>query len=452
MAPRATARPGIGMRLVLLACAASLAACGDAMRSTAGDECGDGVKPCACGDTVVADVRLTSDVVCTETRGRCDVDGFSCSGLTLASGVTLDGAGFALVGPPVPSATGAVPDARRDALYGVVFPATTHGARVHDLEVRGFVRGVVFRTALRPCTSDADCPAGCSELPAPLAATAPDAEKTYCAGNVASGVSVTHDAAAFGAQLGLFGFSITAPDPDATDDVGGMNVIEGGLVRGIGDRGVHLSQARLNVVRGVAIEAALRENVHLLRGSDDNVLEDVRSLHAGGGAPNVFVEDSSRNLFLGDVIEGGFVHVVGASDANRFVGTEVVGAGARYDFETDVEEASGLPRAPRDNQVLGGGVTRTGSGALPCVILDGASGTVFDDVALRCGDEPAPPDEQSVDVRIARDNPDPSRPNVFHVADCDPSGADLVVALDPGVGEMPVVLEDRACSEPHRLP
>jgi hypothetical protein len=317
---------------------------------------------------------------------------------------------------------------------------------VVDLAVRGFVRGIVFSNGLLPCASDAECgPGGCVAVPEELRATAAEPARRFCAGNTASGVSVQHDAAAFGEQLGLFGFSIRAPDPDAVDDVGGMNVIERGHVRGIGDRGVHLSQARFNVVRDLVIEDSSRENVHLLRGADDNALLRIRSSRAGTGAPNVFVEDSKRNLLAAAVLEGRFVHVVGASDDNRFVATELAGVGARYDFESDVEEATGLERAPRGNLVLGGGVTRTGSSSLPCVILDGASGTVFDDVALRCGDQPPVPGEPRAEVLVARDNPDPANPNVFHVADCDPAAADLRVRLAAGVSEMPLVLEDRAC-------
>jgi len=430
-----------------LACALLLAGCGDAARpGQAPGVCGDGVGPCACGDTVIADHRLTADVVCTSTHARCDIDAFACTGLTLASGVMLDGGGHALVGPPVPSAAGGVPDARGDALYGVEFPADVHGARVQDLEVRGFVRGVVFRNGLRPCRDDADCGAGgCRAVPDEVRDTAPDPAARYCAGNVAAGVTVQHDAAALGEQLGLFGFSLAAPDPDATDDVGGMNVIEGGVARGIGDRGLHLSQARLNVVRDLRIEASTRENVHLLRGADDNALVRLVSTRAGSGAPNVFVEDSKRNVLSEAVLEGSFVHVVGASDDNRFVATQLAGVGARYDFETDVEAATGLPRAPRGNVVLGGSVRRDGSASLPCVILDGASGTVFDDVVLQYGDEPPVPGDAPAEVLVARDNPDPSRPNVFHVADCDPEGPDLRLRLDAGVSETPLVLQDRVC-------
>ncbi|MEW6272377.1 MAG: hypothetical protein AB1689_24095 [Thermodesulfobacteriota bacterium] len=441
MAPRLD-----GRLVATLACVLVLAACGDAERPSGATDCGDGVKPCACGDTVVADFRLTADIVCTTSRGDCDVERFACTGLALASGVTLDGAGFALVGPAVPAADGAVPDARRDALYGVVFPPATYGARVQDLEVRGFARGVVFRNGLRECTSDAECgTSACAAAPAELAGVVLDPTRRWCAGNVAAGLAVRHDASAFGEQLGLFGFSITAPDPEAVDDVGGMNVIDGGLVVGIGDRGLHVSQARLNVVRDLLIEGSSRENVHLLREADENLLVGVHSVRAGTGAPNVFVEDSKRNVFLADVLEGSFVHVVGASDGNRFVDSQLVGEGARYDFETDVEEATGSPRPPRDNLVLGGGVARSGSRSLPCVILDGASGTVFDSVALECGDAAPAPGETPVDVLVARDNPDPERPNVFHVGDCDPAVPDLLVARDEGVSEAPLVFEDRGC-------
>lgn len=446
-------RPGDLAGLIAVAAVASalLVACGDATRSSdPGARCGDGVKPCACGDTVVADHRLTADVVCNASNGRCDVDTFACTGLTLASGVTLDGAGFALIGPPVPSASGRTPDARRDALYGVELPSDTFGAEVRNLEVRGFARGVVFRNALRPCDGDADCPqSSCQDVPPELAATVPDPSQRYCAGNVATDVTVVHDAR-LGTQLGLFGFAVTGPDPAAADDVGGMNVIERGRVAGSGDRGVHLSQARLNVVRGVRIDDAARENVHLLRGSDDNLLAHLVSTRPDGGAPNVFVEDSKRNLFTGSTYDGSFVHVVGASDENRFVDVTLAGGGARYDFETDVEEATGLERAPRGNVVLRGAVLRSGSRTRPCVILDGAAGTTFDTVALQCGDEPLAPGETPVDVRVARDDPDPALPNVFHVADCDPDGPDLHVELAPGVTTTPVVLDDRSCDRPAR--
>lgn len=423
--------------------------------------CGGALGACACGDTVVADARLEGDVVCAATRAGCDVESFRCTGLTIASGVTLDGNGFALVGPEVPSSAGGIPEARRDALYGIEFPAGTHGARVADLGVRGFVRGIVLRTALRACSSDdeciaAACPPGdsaclarvagrvaCEAVPAEIAEVAEAGR--YCTGNAVADVRVTQDAPALGDQLGLFGISIVAPDPDAVDDVGGMNVIERCHVSGIGDRGLQISQARYDVVRDCTIEGSARENVHLLRGAEGNLLQGNRLVRAGTGAPSVFVEDAPRNLFSGNTLIGSFLHVVGASDQNRFVANELSGAGARIDLESDVEEASGLERAPRGNLVLRGGVTRSGPASLPCVILDGATCTVFDTVALRCGDEPPAPGEEPVQVLVARDNPDADDPDVFHVADCDPDGPDLIVRLAPGVSESPLVLEDRPC-------
>jgi len=422
--------------------------------------CGGAFGACVCGDTVVADARLDGDVVCAATHGACDVASFRCTALTLASGVTLDGAGFAVVGPPIPSAGGVVPEARRDALYGIEFPAGTHGARVTDLAVRGFVRGIVLRTALVECTSDDACIAGacapgddacraraalivrCEPPPRALADEPPGAR--YCTGNAVSDVRITQDAAALGDQLGLFGISIVAPDPDADDDVGGMNVIERCHVAGIGDRGIQISQARHDVVRDCVVEGSARESVHLLRGAAGNVLERNRMVRAGTGAPNLFVEDAPSNLFSGNTFVGSFVHVVGASDENRLVENLLTGEGARIDLEADVEEATGRERAPRGNQVLRGEVTRSGPASLPCVILDGATGSIFDAVTLRCGDAPPEPGEEAVQVLVARDNPDPSDPDVFHVADCTP-GPDLIVRLARDVTVAPVVLEDRPC-------
>lgn len=433
--------------------------CADAERDADDARCGGAFGACACGDTVVDDARLEADVVCSATRGRCDVESFRCTALTLASGVTLDGAGFAVVGPTIPSAAGVVPEARRDALYGIEFPAGTHGARVTDLAVRGFVRGIVLRTALRACTTDDECiDAACASDDAcraraarsvacerPLAAGADDpAAARYCTGNAASDVRVAQDAPALGDQLGLFGISIVAPDPDADDDVGGMNVIERCHVSGIGDRGIQISQAHHDVVRDCTVEGSARESVHLLRGASGNVLERNTMVRAATGAPNLFVEDAPRNLFSQNTLVGSFVHVVGASDENRLVDNRLAGEGARIDLEADVEEATGRERAPRGNHVLRGEVARSGPASLPCVILDGATGSVFDAVTLRCGDAPPEPGDEAVQVLVARDNPDPSDPDVFHVPDCTP-GPDLIVRLARDVTVAPLVLEDRPC-------
>src|SRR5713101_6852741 len=91
-------------------------------RPAGANTCG-GTTACACGDTVVRDYTLTSDMSCTELA----------TGLTVTSGVTVDGAGHKLTGAgdllhgndniPVGS-----------SVYGVYLRTVT-GATVKNLDI-----------------------------------------------------------------------------------------------------------------------------------------------------------------------------------------------------------------------------------------------------------------------------------------------------------------------------
>ena len=85
--------------------------------SEAGD-CG-GTRLCRCGDRVVEDYRLSSDL------GPCPKNG-----LLVREGVTLDGGGHAVHG------------SRTQKTWGLMLDERSHGSRIVDIEVTGFERGV----------------------------------------------------------------------------------------------------------------------------------------------------------------------------------------------------------------------------------------------------------------------------------------------------------------------
>jgi len=155
------------------------------------------------------------------------------------------------------------------------------------------------------------------------------------------------------------------------------NVLERVQVFDNADEGIHLgSGAHENVIVEAQVYDNSRENVYFLR-NHGNVLRD--SVLRGGGAASVYVKHAARTVLEGNRIEGGIVHLRGATRDTRLV-DNVIERGAivveRYrDRDPKVGEA-----APSGTLVRGGRV----SGPGPCLRVDGAQGTVVEDVALRC--------------------------------------------------------------------
>jgi parallel beta-helix repeat protein len=107
----------LGRRALVVAAAALVAS---AVPAAAGN-CGDGVAPCACGDTVTANTTLTADI------GPCRTS----PGLTVASGVVLHCNGRSVTGTGCHTA----------AWYGILLEDAV-GAEVRNCRVSHFKRGI----------------------------------------------------------------------------------------------------------------------------------------------------------------------------------------------------------------------------------------------------------------------------------------------------------------------
>lgn len=142
------------------------------------------------------------------------------------------------------------------------------------------------------------------------------------------------------------------------------NLLAFNLVLDSGDEGIHVgSEAHANVLYGNAIADSGRENLYLL---------DVRNVTVaynhlwGAGSAAMYVKHSSNNLFFANEVEDRPIQLRGASDANRFVGNGVRGAGFLFQAYED-EERGWL--APRGNVVAGGSVL----GPRVCFRFEGSS-------------------------------------------------------------------------------
>jgi parallel beta-helix repeat protein len=244
-------------------------------------DCG-GAVACRCGDRVVRDHVLTADL------GPC-----AGHGLVVASGVTLDGAGHAIVG------TGA------DDSYGIYLREAT-GAAVDDVVVSGFYHGMRLRDA--------------------------------------HGCRVTaSDFSANGDFAGRAGYGIDV----AVGSSG--NLFSGNAIHHNADEGIHFgSTTSANELRGNDVYANERENVYLLA-SNGNVLAENR---VWGGRNSLFVKDSSHNRIEENELADATFVVRADSHENEIVENHLVGAGLHFQLYTDEKPY----RSPRDNAFRGGSI------------------------------------------------------------------------------------------------
>jgi parallel beta-helix repeat protein len=244
-------------------------------------DCG-GEVACRCGDRVVRDHVLTADL------GPC-----SGHGLLLASGVTLDGAGHAIVG------TGA------DDSYGVYLREAT-GAVVEDVVVTGFHHGMRLRDAH-----------GCRVAASEFSGNGDFAERVGYGVDVAVGSS--------------------------------GNLFVGNAIHDNADEGIHLgSTTSANELRGNDVYANERENVYLL-GTDGNVIAENR---VWGGRNSLFVKDSSANRIERNAIADATLVVRADSHDNDLAENHLTGTGVHFQLYTEEQPY----RSPRDNAFRGGSI------------------------------------------------------------------------------------------------
>jgi parallel beta-helix repeat protein len=244
--------------------------------------CG-GAAACQCGDTVQSDTTLSADL------GPCP-----SVGLHVASGVTLDCDGHAIVGTGV-----------SNMFYGVNMDGAI-GATVRNCRVTGFRRGIRIRGG---------------------------------SANVVSG-NESHDNN-YGVDLaGATGAGIT------TD-----NLIENNLIRDSFDEGIHVGTGTQSTeLRGNTFLANAYENVYLLQANGctiaDNLVEQA-------GAASFYVKHSSDNTFERNTVRDKSVQIRGDSTGNLFEANILDGVG--FSFQAFFEDS--LPGGwtfPHDNTVRSG--------------------------------------------------------------------------------------------------
>ena len=245
--------------------------------------CG-GAIPCQCGDTV------TSDYVMTANLGPC-----SGHGLSLASGITLDGNGHRISGP-----------ANGSDFYGVYLRGTI-GGTVKNIVVTGFRHGIRLRDAHGNQILDSE---------------------TFQNGD-------------FNSHVG-YGIDITLASTN--------NTFQGNLIHDNADEGVHFSVGSGgNTFVGNSVYNNYLENIYLLQ-ADNNTL-------AGntiwGGQNTLYVKDSSFNVIEGNTLRDRTLMIRGDSHDNELRNNTFTGAGVHFQVYT-----SDPPyRYPHDNTLIGGSIT-----------------------------------------------------------------------------------------------
>lgn len=244
--------------------------------------CGGNIL-CQCGDTVTRDYTMTSDL------GPCPGHG-----LTLASGVTLDGQKHNILG------AGGVTES-----YGIYLRNVT-GATVKNVIVSGFLRGLRLRDATL---------------------------------NTIVGSEFSHNGKA-GAHVG-YGIDVAKGSR--------QNTIRGSLIHHNADEGIHVgSGSGANFFVNNQVFDNYRENIYLLD-AHDNTFSDNQ---VRGGMISFYIKDSRFNVFRGNIVRDKLVLVRGDSHENRFLDTVFWGAGIHFQVYTKDPPY----RSPHSNEVAGGSI------------------------------------------------------------------------------------------------
>jgi hypothetical protein len=273
------------------------------------EDCGGG-RLCRCGDRVIADYVLREDI------GPCPGDG-----LRVRRAVRLDGNGHLVRGS---GARGSV---------GVQVDGTASGARIQNLGITGFERGLRLVKAERVRV---------------------EAVAAHDNGDAASRVGYGIDLAGGASR----------------------NVLLRVQVFRNADEGIHVgSAAHENRIVESEIHDNGRENVYFLR-NHGNVLIDSRLW----GAPTaVYVKHAARSVVEGNRISGGSIHLRGDTRDTRIDGNVIERGTVVLEEYRDKDAKIGL-RAPTDTLLRGGSITSDGV----CVRAEKARATTLDDVALDC--------------------------------------------------------------------
>lgn len=154
------------------------------------------------------------------------------------------------------------------------------------------------------------------------------------------------------------------------------NNIARNLVDGSGDEGIHVGTgADQNVIAQNDVRNSKAENLYMLDVVGCTVLGNRLS---GGGSAAMYVKHSSRNLFIGNAVEGRPIQLRGESNDNVFFDNQLDGVAYLFQAYNDAERGT---KAPQRNHVHGGGVMKVQT----CFRFDGASYNVADGVVTdRC--------------------------------------------------------------------
>ena len=99
-------------------------------------DCGNGIAPCECGDTVVADWAFTGDLTCP--AGVAGVHGLTIG----ADGITIDGAGFKIIGSETAEVCDWISETNPNTGYCGVFNLGHGNVVIKNLEIVGFCTGI----------------------------------------------------------------------------------------------------------------------------------------------------------------------------------------------------------------------------------------------------------------------------------------------------------------------
>lgn len=121
-----------GINVTLLVLLSLLVAAG----SVSAKDCGNGIAPCECGDTVVSDWTFTGDMTCPAAVA-------GVHGLTIgADGIIIDGAGFRMTGSETADVCDWVGETNPGTGYCGIFNMGHDNVVVKNLEIENFCTGI----------------------------------------------------------------------------------------------------------------------------------------------------------------------------------------------------------------------------------------------------------------------------------------------------------------------